>query len=677
MTQFVLDDPVLEDARRNLEQVVDQFPRAEMAWVELVQNHRDSETPQIDWWYFLDEQKPDAERDSRLAGLGMLDEFKANCGNSLFTVMIVSEDYGIGMTHEDRDSRFFNMYFSAKEFDVTKAGKFGIGGKSVFKLLPDVYAIESTKDAEWWQARFTNVTGREDQFNQQIFSIKSLNYVYDLITDPALSKTKPKDRGTREIFVRHFDAQHHAVDFISRMMSEVTSRAHHIEIPMYINKMTINRPFDIEDAVAKIKFSSGDLKGVIALRKQRNNERAVADYQIEEHGISIEQGRNLTNDSWSVLLESPRFKHTIDRTQAMRDSYFEHALAIVRAQEPLLVKQIYRRLEEITTMNVQQLRQRHSTDYDFYKEIGELSQEYSILLETLSNHLKKLKLKAVAQSEHARSFLPLRECTATVYEENYDIQVGKLTQKGSFQIVRKKKVWQFLPADCLQRRIFQTTQGECLSITDVLRLAKENKVVYVAASHNDLTSALQKAGKTIIRTKLYDSASTFPEEFLSQIVTVKKVEEQYRFMSKVTAQNLSAEEKRFCDLIRGAIREYDLGKKIVEVMAEKVLNETKDFPFSFLQAGYGSSGGQNLISMSEFGLSGKTEVYVNLNSPTVRRLMAIAEKYDYAKKPCFAAYFAISLLYTEGVSRYYLSGNPHRFQKRFFKKFMELENARQ
>ncbi|MFN3202524.1 MAG: ATP-binding protein [Bradymonadia bacterium] len=114
-----------------LENLVTQFSNALDCLRELVQNAIDAGTPHVDVWT----------------------EYESTGGHE-GVISIHVDDFGEGMDEQIIDQQFTQLFASAKEGDLTKIGKFGIGFVSVFALEPRAVLVHTGRGGEYWEVLF-------------------------------------------------------------------------------------------------------------------------------------------------------------------------------------------------------------------------------------------------------------------------------------------------------------------------------------------------------------------------------------------------------------------------------------------------------------------------------------------------------------------------------------------
>ncbi|HRI08095.1 MAG TPA: ATP-binding protein, partial [Nannocystaceae bacterium] len=114
-----------------VDNLVTQFASHLDFYRELVQNSIDAGSAAIDVWM----------------------EYIAGEGDQ-GTIAIHVDDSGDGMTEAIIDDQLTKLFASAKEGDLTKIGKFGIGFVSVFACRPKAVLVHTGRDGESWEVCF-------------------------------------------------------------------------------------------------------------------------------------------------------------------------------------------------------------------------------------------------------------------------------------------------------------------------------------------------------------------------------------------------------------------------------------------------------------------------------------------------------------------------------------------
>lgn len=128
-----MSSPAPVDVGDALDDLINQFSDPMSFFRELIQNALDAGSNSVDIEF---EFEPDA-----------------NDPDSGAMIVIVS-DSGQGMDREIIDSKLTRLFSSAKDGDMTKIGKFGIGFVSVFAIAPDAVCVDTARAGEAWRVLF-------------------------------------------------------------------------------------------------------------------------------------------------------------------------------------------------------------------------------------------------------------------------------------------------------------------------------------------------------------------------------------------------------------------------------------------------------------------------------------------------------------------------------------------
>ena len=126
------DTQVAIEAGDTLENLVNQFTDPYACLRELIQNAMDAGSETVDVWF----------------------EFNPYENGTKGIAIIHLDDTGEGMTRRIIDTKLTQLFSSAKEDDMTKVGKFGIGFVLVFALEPNAVIVDTGRDGEYWRLIF-------------------------------------------------------------------------------------------------------------------------------------------------------------------------------------------------------------------------------------------------------------------------------------------------------------------------------------------------------------------------------------------------------------------------------------------------------------------------------------------------------------------------------------------
>ncbi|KIG17678.1 hypothetical protein DB30_02953 [Enhygromyxa salina] len=128
-----MGSPAPVDVGDALDDLINQFSDPMSFFRELIQNALDAGSDEVDIDF----------------------EFQASAEQPDSGAMIVTvTDYGEGMDRAIIDSKLTRLFSSAKDGDMTKIGKFGIGFVSVFAIEPDAVCVDTARAGEAWRVLF-------------------------------------------------------------------------------------------------------------------------------------------------------------------------------------------------------------------------------------------------------------------------------------------------------------------------------------------------------------------------------------------------------------------------------------------------------------------------------------------------------------------------------------------
>ena len=282
-----MDDRLTDETLANL---VTQFSSAWDYLRELVQNSMDAGSTAISVW-------TDFVHDEREAQ-GVIE--------------IHVDDFGEGMSEAIIDGQLTQLFASAKEGDMTKIGKFGIGFVSVFALQPQGVLVHTGRGGEYWEVFFhedlsftkTRIEGPVEGTQITSFLVGGAARYADAVE---------RVRATLKKWCVHSDAE---ISF--------EDRAH--EGPVE----TITAPFAVEGEYAVVT-TRGEIEVAAAFSRQPiygffNHGLALA---VSSDGDSILGERAQRFRHLAFKVKSPRLEHTLSRETVMQDENFDEAMAAV------------------------------------------------------------------------------------------------------------------------------------------------------------------------------------------------------------------------------------------------------------------------------------------------------------------------------------------------------------
>ena len=283
--------PAPVDVGDALDDLVNQFADPMSFFRELIQNALDAGSAEVDVDF----------------------EFEASASDPDNGAMIVSvTDYGEGMDRAIIDTKLTRLFSSAKDGDMTKIGKFGIGFVSVFAIEPDAVCVDTARAGEAWRVLFD----RARNFKR-------------LKLDQAMEGTTI--RVIKNISRTDYEA------FVTRAQQVVRYWCGHAHGEVRVRGEVISQPFGLDAAIVvdyKDEFSHifiGHRADGSTLHAFFNGGLTLVQAD-EHHGTAIEQLLGL-----SFKVSSRYLEHTLTRDDVIKDGHFGKVASRLRelARGPL------------------------------------------------------------------------------------------------------------------------------------------------------------------------------------------------------------------------------------------------------------------------------------------------------------------------------------------------------
>lgn len=286
-----MNQPLQTGAEGALDSLVSQFSSALDCFRELVQNSIDAGSHQVDVWL---------EHTAGAGGLG--------------TTCVHVDDTGEGMDEAIIDSQLTQLFSSAKENDLTKIGKFGIGFVSVFALRPRAVLVHTGRGGEFWEVCF-----HEDR-----------TFTKTRIDTPT--------EGTRiSIYIEQGLADYR--ELVSGALATLRRWCVHSETEVYFEDRSnsdasgpilINEPFAVEGYCASGAQHQGTEIAIafhpqpryaffnrgLTLFASADAEEALGDHAPRFEGITFK-------------IKSRYLEHTLSRESILKDANYERAMALL------------------------------------------------------------------------------------------------------------------------------------------------------------------------------------------------------------------------------------------------------------------------------------------------------------------------------------------------------------
>jgi hypothetical protein len=271
------DTQVAIEAGDTLENLVNQFTDPYACLRELIQNAMDAGSETVDIWF----------------------EFNPYESGNKGIAIIHLDDTGEGMTRRIIDTKLTQLFSSAKEDDMTKVGKFGIGFVSVFALEPNAVIVDTGRDGEYWRLifkenrKFDRILLDHPVEGTQIQIVKET-------TEAEFEKMKVRSHQTIKYWCKHVEAE---ITVDGEVMNEEFRIGHRHE---YVHKGQ-----ETELVVAP-------------------SDQAEPFFGFYNRGLTLREGEKEYHPGVSFKLSSRYLEHTLTRDNVITDRNYEKAMALLK-----------------------------------------------------------------------------------------------------------------------------------------------------------------------------------------------------------------------------------------------------------------------------------------------------------------------------------------------------------
>lgn len=261
---------------RTLEDLVNQFADPLSFFRELIQNSIDAGSREVEVVVEYDEEGDDG------------------------VAVIRVRDWGSGMTREIIEQRLTRLFSSAKDGDLTKIGKFGIGFVSVFAIAPEAVCVDTARDGDAWRVLFSA---------DRSFELYRLDEPLEG-TEVRIFKTMTRAevdafRGRAEAVLRHW--------------------CRHVDIDLRFDGRPIAEPFDI-DAPCRVRVDDGFSNLVVG-----HPWDGKPSFGFYNSGLTLEEGASRFFDALTFKISSPHLEHTLTRDRIIEDERLHRVLETLNA----------------------------------------------------------------------------------------------------------------------------------------------------------------------------------------------------------------------------------------------------------------------------------------------------------------------------------------------------------
>ena len=236
-------------------------------------------------------------------------------GDAGVTVIRI-EDWGEGMTREVIEKRLTRLFSSAKDGDMTKIGKFGIGFVSVFAIDPQAVCVDTSRDGENWRVLFDA---------KRRFKLLRLD--------------QPVDGTKIQVLKATTRAEHE--DFARRARGTLKYWCKHTRGEIRFHGELINEPFGLS-APCRAERNDGFSHVVVGHPLDRQGF-----YGLYNNGLTLMEGGGEYYDAIAFKASSPHLEHTLTRDNVIRDKGYDRVLDTVNdLVHDDLCQRVYAELEE-------------------------------------------------------------------------------------------------------------------------------------------------------------------------------------------------------------------------------------------------------------------------------------------------------------------------------------------
>jgi len=306
-----VDAALVDQAVGNL---VSQFSSALDFYRELVQNSADAGSPAVEVW---------TEWIETPSGGG--------------TIAAHVDDVGEGMNERIIDDQLTQLFSSAKEGDLTKIGKFGIGFVSVFAPKPQAVLVHTGRDGEAWEVCFhSDRSFTKTRLHEPVEGTRVTLFIAGDRED--YDRFVAGSRATLDRWCAHAEVE---ITFEDRSPADGNPRG----------PEPINRPFGVEgDCAVIVEHPETAIalayhptprygfynKGLAIL--VTHAARDVLDFRAPQYART------------SFKIKSRWLEHTLSRETVIRDENFERAMQLLDAAREVLQRSLADRLAALVAL---------------------------------------------------------------------------------------------------------------------------------------------------------------------------------------------------------------------------------------------------------------------------------------------------------------------------------------
>lgn len=258
-----------------LDMLVRQFAQPLACLRELVQNSIDAGSNQIEVTVNRDPDEP------------------------MFVIRV--SDTGEGMTEEIIQTQLTRLFSSAKEGDLTKVGKFGIGFVSVFALNPTCVVVETGRQGQNWRILF-----KQDR----TFELLRLS---ETVEGTCVTLYIPSNRRKLESFVQE-------------VRDTLSFWCRHCRQQIQVNGQSIGQSFSLGSPF-ELAHEQPGTRLVLSASPEKE-----ASFGYYNQGLTLLEGKGGPVPHLTFKMDSRYFEHTLTRDNVIQDADFEKAILVLKEQ---------------------------------------------------------------------------------------------------------------------------------------------------------------------------------------------------------------------------------------------------------------------------------------------------------------------------------------------------------
>ena len=273
-----MSEPAPVAVRDALDELVNQFADPMSFLRELIQNAIDAGSEEIE----------------------VSVDFEPGKGDDGVTIVRV-DDWGEGMTREIVEKRLTRLFSSAKDGDMTKIGKFGIGFVSVFAIEPEAVCVDTAREGEAWRVLFDS------------------DRRYRLI-----KLDEPVDGTKIQIIKKTTKVESEALAARARRVVDYWCK--HVQTEIRFAGELVRQPFDLPDAIVRVERDDGFSQVVVG--HSPGPESFAGFYNS---GLTLDETEDPDLPGIAYKVSSPHLEHTLTRDAVIRDAGYERVMEQVHS----------------------------------------------------------------------------------------------------------------------------------------------------------------------------------------------------------------------------------------------------------------------------------------------------------------------------------------------------------